>query len=112
MRFCPGVPGIVPDIMDKLPPLISTAEKMFASGPIKKQDVMQTAQLIAQDMGAVSTGGQADTWNNEIAPHIGSAIDLIVAAVNKVKPGTVDTSAAAPVPPTDDNSTISSGVPG
>jgi hypothetical protein len=57
--------------------VMSVAEKVFSdkpkSGAKKKEMVVDTARIIVNAMGAVSTGGQRDTWE-KIG---GSIIDLI-----------------------------------
>ena len=107
LDIVPGVPAIIPTIIGKMPELISTAEKMFpgdGKGTIKQQYFMQTAQMVAADVAGLSTGAQAATWTNEIQPKIDPVLTLIMATINKYKPGTVDM--------TVDNNAIGAGIPG
>jgi hypothetical protein len=108
LDFIPGVPAVVPAIIGRMPELIATAEKMFpgdGKGGLKQDYFMKTAELVAKDMGELSTGGQAGTWKNDIQPKIDPILSLVIAGINKFKPGSVDTS-------TDDNAKLSAGTPG
>jgi hypothetical protein len=108
LDFIPGVPAVVPAIIGRMPELIATAEKMFpgdGKGPIKQEYFMKTAELAARDMGELSTGGQADTWKNDIQPKIDPLLSLVIAGINKFKPGAIDTSS-------DENAKLSAGTPG
>lgn len=108
LNFIPGVPAVVPAIFQKMPDLIATAEKVFpgdGKGGLKQDYFMKTAELVATDMGGQSIGGQAHTWS-EIQPKIDPILSLVVAAINRFKPGAVDTT------PSDGNRADSAGVPG
>lgn len=103
----PGIPGIVPVVISKLPALIAEAEKMFSGdgkGAVKKEYVMSTAKLLVADIADVSTGGQKDTWETEIAPKVGIAVDMMVSIVNKY-------ATTASAPPIDTNA-VGNGIPG
>ena len=77
---------LVPTILS----LMTVAEKLFAgvpqSGAEKKSLVMQVVEAIFGGIGAVSTGGQADTWT-QIQGPIGSIIDAAAAILFPHTPG-------------------------
>lgn len=59
-----------------LPLLIVLAEKLLGpkTGDQKKELVLGAAQLAMEAVGAVSTGGQAETWDR-IKPSVGKIVD-------------------------------------
>jgi hypothetical protein len=106
LEFVPGVPPLVPAILQKMPELISTAEKMFpgdGKGGIKQDYFMKTAELVAADVAGISTGGQAETWK-EIMPKIDPILTLAISAINKFKPAAIDAGAG-------ENNAIGDGIP-
>lgn len=106
LEFVPGVPPLVPAILQKMPELIATAEKMFpgdGKGGLKQDYFMKTAELVAADVAGMSTGGQAETWK-EILPKIDPFLTLAISAINKFKPGLIDTGTGV-------NNAIGDGIP-
>ena len=92
--FVPGaaIPAAGVKILEKLPALMATADELFTEvgqGALKKQFVMTAAKQVAATVADISTGGQADTWNNEIAPNLSVIIDTAVAIANVASPNIV-----------------------
>jgi hypothetical protein len=85
LLFIPGgqIPAAGLKILEKLPDIIGLAERIFGdgSGAEKKAFAIQTAQALANTIGGVSTGGQAETWQ-KIEVAVGPMIDQIVKVVN------------------------------
>jgi len=72
--------------------LIGVMEKVYADvkgmGSVKKETVMAAVQVVANDMTAVSTGGQKETWE-ALSPLVSSFVDDAVALCNLASPGIV-----------------------
>jgi hypothetical protein len=90
-----GLPILAIKIIGKLPSLMATADELFTEagqGALKKEFVMNAAQVIATTVSDCSTGGQKETWEKQIAPNISQFIDTAVAIANTVQPGVIDDS--------------------
>jgi len=106
LEFVPAVPPLVPAILQKMPELISTAEKVFpgdGKGGLKQDYFMKTAELVAEDVAGISTGGQAETWK-EILSKIDPILTLAISTINKFKPGLIEAGAGS-------NNAIGDGIP-
>ena len=106
LEFVPGVPPLVPAIIQKMPELIATAEKMFpgdGKGGLKQDYFMKTVELVAADIAGMSTGGQAEMWK-QIIPRIDPFLTIAISAINRFKPGTIDAGAGG-------NNAIGDGIP-
>ena len=71
-----------------LPSLISLAERLLGpkTGEIKKDLVMEAANIAMTAVGALSTGGQAETWER-IKPSVSLIVDAGVAIAFPKSPG-------------------------
>jgi hypothetical protein len=67
-------------LLQLLPNLIALAEKLLGpkTGEIKKELVMEATGIALSAVGALSTGGQAVTWER-IKPMVSTIIDASVA---------------------------------
>jgi hypothetical protein len=93
LAFVPGgqIPAAAMAVIPHLPGLMSIANGIVgATGPVKKDFVMQSAQVIAATVTDMSTGGQKETWEKEIAPNLSVMIDTAVALTKVLAPGVVD----------------------
>ena len=85
LMFVPGgqLPAAGLKIMEKLPDIIALAERIFGdgTGAQKKEFAIETAKALANTIGGVSTGGQAETWAR-VEAAVGPAIDHIVGVIN------------------------------
>lgn len=65
--------------------LMGQAQKIYegvkGKGAVKKTAVTQFAQTVVEDMAAVSTGGQKETWTT-IAPAVSTLIDAAATIAN------------------------------
>ena len=92
--FGPGaaLPALAMKVIPKLPALMATADELFTeagSGAVKKNYVMDMAAQLAGVASDLSTGGQKETWDKEIAPNLSVLVDATVAVANTVRAGTV-----------------------
>lgn len=79
-----------------LPKLVGLYEKLFPAegqGGVKKSAVKETFHTIAQITGAVSTGGQVETWE-KVDAIIDPIIDATVSAANTFGWGGVEDDSA------------------
>lgn len=91
IQFVPGAPPYAGTIIQKMPDIIASAEKMFSGdgkGEMKKEYFMQTAKLVAADAAGMSTGGQAETWQT-VQANLDPLLSLMVNVVNRFRPGTI-----------------------
>lgn len=70
----------LPVLMQLLPSLIALVEKLLGpkTGEVKKELVMEAAGLAMTAIGSLSTGGQAQTWQ-QIKPLVSQIVDASVA---------------------------------
>jgi hypothetical protein len=70
----------LPVLFQILPNLIALAEKLLGpkTGEIKKELVLSATGIIMTAVGALSTGGQANTWER-IKPLVSAMVDSSVA---------------------------------
>lgn len=66
-------------LLQILPGLLALAEKLLGpkTGELKKELVMGVAGLALNSVGALSTGGQAETWDR-IKPFVSTIVDASV----------------------------------
>jgi len=81
-----SVTAILGIVFQFLPILVELAEKLFdknGSGAEKKDFVISTLPKIASGIGAISTGGQKETWEliNANMDSIGRAVDVTAGAL-------------------------------
>lgn len=67
-------------LLQALPTLIELAEKLLGpkTGDLKKELVMSAASLVMNAFGALSTGGQKETWDR-VKPLVSTIVDAGVA---------------------------------
>jgi hypothetical protein len=95
VAFIPGgqIPAVAAAVIPHLPGLMSIADGIVgATGPMKKDFVMQSAQILASTVSDLSTGGQKETWDKEIAPNLSVMIDTAVALTKVITPTLIDDS--------------------
>jgi hypothetical protein len=70
----------LPVLFQILPNLIALAERLLGpkTGEIKKELVLSATGIIMTAVGALSTGGQANTWER-IKPLVSAMVDSSVA---------------------------------
>jgi hypothetical protein len=81
-------------LLQVLPSLISLVEKLLGpkNGEIKKELVMGATQIAMTAVGAISTGGQAQTWER-IKPDVSTIVDSGVSILFPHEPGSVPSQA-------------------